>query len=251
MTKQNLMFLFDCDGTLVGSEDLAFAACCALVNEVLAGKGVSERFTPQELMATFVGCSFRRMVAILSEKHGFTVAPEELESLVTQEEDRVIAKLVAEVEPCTGVNDVLSRLTGKVGLAVVSSSALRRVRACLTRADQDQFFAAGNVYSAANSLPTPTSKPDPAVYLHAVADLKTEASLCIALEDSKSGVKAAVGAGITVIGYVGSFPTHEREERARQLIESGALFVIDEWDELFDAIERELPEVHAALTVTA
>ncbi|HEY9784328.1 MAG TPA: HAD family phosphatase [Candidatus Obscuribacterales bacterium] len=244
-------FLFDCDGTLVGSEDLAFEACCALVNEVLENKGVSERFTPKSLMQSFVGCSFRRMITILSEKHAFTVEADELESLVKEEEDRVIEKLLAEVEPCPGVNDVLARLTGKVDLAVVSSSALRRVRACLTKADQDRFFAAEHVYSAANSLPKPTSKPDPAIYLHAIADLGTTADLCVALEDSRSGVMAAAAAKLYVIGYVGSFPAHEREARARQLMECGAAFVINEWSELFDALERHAPAIFKELATAA
>ncbi len=43
------------------------------------------------------------------------------------------------------------------------------------------------------------SKPDPEIYLKAASALLTEPSKCIAFEDSKNGVKAAVAAGMTVV----------------------------------------------------
>lgn len=218
--------LFDCDGVLVKSEHLAFTACCTLVNEVLRQHGVEKQFTVAELMHEFVGCNFRRMIVELSKRHRFVVPDDELERLVTLEEDRVIEKLVKEVQLCTGVNRLLAALHGNFGLAVVSSSALRRVRACLVKAGQDGYFPRANVYSAANSLPVPKSKPQPDIYLHAVADLQTTPDRCVAIEDSVSGVRSAVQAGICVIGYVGAYPVAERKMMAQKLRDAGAFRVV-------------------------
>ena len=43
------------------------------------------------------------------------------------------------------------------------------------------------------------SKPDPQIFLKAAAGLRVAPEKCLVLEDSENGVKAAVGAGMTVI----------------------------------------------------
>src|SRR5207302_1479 len=123
-----------------------------------------------------------------------------------REEDVVIAKLKEKLVPCPGVDDVLERLaaTGQYKFAVVSSSALRRVQASIDKVGQAKYFGS-DVYSAATSLPTPTSKPDPAIYLHAMEKLGKTAAECVAVEDSKSGTLSGTRAGIKVIGYVGPY----------------------------------------------
>lgn len=229
--------LFDCDNTLVESERLAFLACCGLVNEILARKlpGVSVSFTPAALEHRFVGKTFRHMILELAEEHGFTVETDELSGLVTEEENRVINILLNEVETTRGVNELLSRLQGRHLLAVVSSSALRRVNACLEKADQVRFFGE-RVYSATTSLPEPKSKPAPDVYLHALKVLAVSADECYAVEDSRSGVLSGVAAGILVIGYVGALPVEEQEARRQQLLAAGAAVVIADWTEFEDAL---------------
>jgi HAD superfamily hydrolase (TIGR01509 family) len=236
MTNNISFVLYDCDDTLVGSEKLAFAACCSVVNRTLAHKGVQKQFTPEELCVRFVGKSFRAMIAELACEHGFIIEEDELKVLVLEEENQVIAVLSQQVQPTAGVVAVLNQLSGKVGMAVVSSSAMRRVLACLKQADLERFFAPEHVFSAATSLPVPTTKPDPAVYLHALSCLSVKAESCVAVEDSKSGVLAAVRAGILVVGYVGGLPEHEQSERTNVLKEAGAAVVIKSWDEFLPTL---------------
>ena len=80
--------LLDYDNTTGLSEAPAFRACTSLVNEVLTDYGVPLQFTPAELLAKFVGKSFRQMILDLSAEHSFTVEPGDLEKLVVEEEDR-------------------------------------------------------------------------------------------------------------------------------------------------------------------
>ncbi len=227
---------YDYDNTLGLTEKLAFGACCAVVNEVLARKGVEKRFTPGELMSRSVGRSFLGIITELAGEHNFSFGDGELDRLVLEEQNRVIEVLSAQMEPTDGVNEHLQEVQGKFGLAVVSSSALRRLRACLKAAGQEAFFPADHVFSAADSLPVPTSKPDPAIYLHALKTLGADASETVAIEDSRSGVLAAVRAGITVVGYVGSYPEEERAEASQTLIEAGASFVISNWGDLLPGL---------------
>ncbi|EFX01196.1 HAD superfamily hydrolase [Grosmannia clavigera kw1407] len=234
-------YLFDCDNTLVLSEELAFEGCADLLNEICAAKGVSPppSFTGGKLITEFVGQNFRGMLASLQQRYGFPLAADEADGYVVREEDVVIARLRSGLAPCVGVETQLKRLQQapeRPTLAVVSSSALRRLRASLETVGFDRFFAADQVYSAATSLPTPTSKPDPAVYLHALEQLGAQAASSVAVEDSRSGTLSAVRAGIPVIGYVGPYPADRQDSMAAVLREAGARVVIRHWDEFPQAV---------------
>ncbi|KAJ5723783.1 hypothetical protein N7488_001818 [Penicillium malachiteum] len=205
---------FDCDNTLVLSEELAFEACADLANEILEKQGIPDRYTGDQLIKDFVGG--------------------ELEGYVKKEEDKVIAKLEAKALPCVGASEELEKVfaSKKYGLAVVSSSALRRVQASIKKVDQDKYFDHDKVFSAASSLEKPTSKPDPAIYLHALNYVKKTAGETVAVEDSKSGALAAVRANIWTIGYVGSYNGAEmQEEMSQRLTELGVHIIMKDWSE--------------------
>jgi beta-phosphoglucomutase-like phosphatase (HAD superfamily) len=70
-------------------------------------------------------------------------------------------------------------------------------------------------------------KPDPALFRHAAATLNAEPSACAVVEDTPSGVIAAVAAGMRAIGYAA-----DTDERA--LRDAGA--------EIIRSL-RELPEL--------
>lgn len=175
----------------------------------------------------------------LQKRYGFSMTPEELEDYVRREEDVVIAKIKEKLVPCEGVEPVLKKLAEdeQYKLAVVSSSALRRVQASIEKLNQAQFFGK-RVYSAATSLPKPTSKPDPAIYLHAMEKLGVQPGECLAVEDSKSGTLSASRAGIRVIGYVGPYPEDERQQMRQVLRESGAIVIMEDWDDFWAILEE-------------
>ncbi len=227
---------FDCDGTLVCSEELAFTACCTLLNEVLAAKAVAHRFSPETLMGRFAGTTFRQMISKLAREYGFTINSQELEELVAQEEERVIQQLQLHVEATAGLATLLENLTGQYVLAVVSSSALRRIKACLEGANLASYFPAKHLFSAANCLAAQKSKPDPAIYQHAVSALATRAEECVAIEDSQNGVLAAISAGIHVIGYAGCVHRENQADHAAKLLQSGAHSTIHAWTQLEAAL---------------
>jgi HAD superfamily hydrolase (TIGR01509 family) len=232
--------LFDCDNTLVLSEELAFEACADLINEICEGRNIETRFTGESLITEFVGQNFRGMLTSLQKLHNIEISPEDMEKYVLAEEDAVIAKLKASLRPCPGVDEQLEKLaaSGKYTMSVVSSSALRRVKASIEKVGQDKYFQGDVVFSAATSLPKPTSKPDPAIYLHALDKLGKKAEEAVAIEDSKSGTLSGTRAGIKVIGYVGPYADDKKEEMKKVLSDAGAVIIMEDWSEFPAALEK-------------
>ena len=149
--------------------------------------------------------------------------------------------LEKKAEPCEGVIPVLQKLYAdkRYGLAVVSSSALSRVQASIRKVNIDRYFPQNHVYSAATSLPKPTSKPDPAVYLHACKEIGVKPGECVAVEDSRSGATAAKNAKIPLIGYVGPYDEDEKEHMRKVLKEEcGAIVVMEHWDEFEECLKK-------------
>jgi beta-phosphoglucomutase-like phosphatase (HAD superfamily) len=183
------------------------------------------------------------MMTSLQKKYGFTMQEDEFNSYVDRELGKVVEKLEASAEPCPGVTEQLEKLYSekKYGLAVVSSSALSRVQASIRKVGQDKFFPPDHVFSAASSLPKPTSKPDPAIYLHACKVIGVEPGNCVAIEDSKSGATAAKNAKIPLIGYVGPYieESKEKQDSMAKLLkeECGAIYVMYDWSEWPQALK--------------
>jgi beta-phosphoglucomutase-like phosphatase (HAD superfamily) len=78
----------------------------------------------------------------------------------------------------------------------------------------------------------PTSKPDPAVYLHACRQAGVDPRSGLAVEDSIVGVQSAVAAGVPTIGNLQFVQPGERADRERGLREAGVLTVVASWGEL-------------------
>lgn len=186
------------------------------------------------------------MLKGLQSRYKFDMEQDEEDSYVERELGKVIEKLNQSAQPCVGVMPVLEKLSkeGKYGMSVVSSSALSRVQASIKKTEMDRFFREDYVFSAATSLPKPTSKPDPAVYLHACKVIGVKPEECVAVEDSKSGATAAKRAGIPLIGYVGSYEDEGLDEvKAKEemlLKECGAVAVMRNWNEWEKALEKVL-----------
>ncbi|KAK0104920.1 hypothetical protein ONS95_005183 [Cadophora gregata] len=250
MTQKKITtILFDCDNTLVLSESLAFEASADLTNEILASQNIPRRFTGPELQTEFVGRSFEDMMKILAEMYDFKapLSSAALQHYANIEDELVMAKLEQKLMPCDGANEVLSELVKDqtFHLAVVSGSALRRVRLSLEKAGQRAFFDADDVFSASCSLEWPVSKPDPAIYLHAMRSLRRVPQECVAIEDSRSGVISAREAGIRVVGYTGCHKERkDREAMERVLLEAGCSVIMDHWKDFEMCLEEIESMVH-------
>src|SRR3954447_2986400 len=223
------MLLLDADGNLFPSEEPAFVASAQVTNRLLAAHGDARRFAPDELRRAATGMNFRGMARRLLDG---TLEDAELERWVDLERRAVVDHLAQVLRPDPAVRVPLARLGTRLGLAAVSSSALARLAACFTATGLDELIPPGRRYSAEDSLPVPTSKPDPAVYRLAGERLGVDGDSAVAVEDSATGVQSAVAAGFPTLGNVCFVARDERDERVAALREAGAQDVVATWDEL-------------------
>jgi HAD superfamily hydrolase (TIGR01509 family) len=246
--------LCDADGNLFPSEEPAFAASVKVTNNFLARYGITARYSAEELLAQTTGKNFRttavdlaiqggvpieatlaqgRPPAVIATRKdvvaGRALTAEELDHWVRRERDCVTAHLREVLRPDARVQEALHALSSRYGLAAVSSSASKRLDACFTATGLDSLIPAEVRFSAEDSLPVPTSKPDPAVYLFAGEVLGLESAQGVAVEDSVPGVMSAVAAGFVTIGNLMFVSPEERRHRTIQLVEAGASAVANCW----------------------
>jgi beta-phosphoglucomutase-like phosphatase (HAD superfamily) len=228
--------LCDADGNLFPSEEPAFEASAAVVNRLLVRLGASTQFTPEALRLATTGQNFRATATALAREHGVELG-DELEDWVERERRRVTDHLASVLRPDLSVVAPVRALASRYRLALVSSSAAERIGACLQATGLAGLFPPGVCFSAEDSLPEPTSKPDPAIYRHSLLKLGIAPAAALAVEDSVPGVLSAVRAGVPVVGNVQFVAADERTDRERELLEAGAVAVLSSWNELARGVE--------------
>jgi beta-phosphoglucomutase-like phosphatase (HAD superfamily) len=253
--------LCDADDNLFPSEAPAFAASAKVTNRFLARFGVTSPFSAEELrkratgknfrstaidLAVLCGVPFEKTLAdgrpdalVASDSDaaaGRALSADELEQWVRQEREQVTAHLAATLRPDPQVLAPLQDLASRYALAAVSSSASTRLSACFAATGLDSLIPAPLRFSAEDSLPVPTSKPNPAVYLHTGQVMDIGAHQGMAIEDSVPGVKSAVAAGYRTVGNLMFVAADERACRSAELIDAGAVAITDSWQALADAL---------------
>ncbi|OBK19594.1 HAD family hydrolase [Mycobacterium asiaticum] len=249
--------LCDADGNLFPSEQPAFDTSAQITNRFLVRFGVPERYTAEQLRKSATGKNFRTTAVDLAVLGGVPIDPalasgrpyariatsadvaaghalcaDELKDWVARERRHVTARLVATLRPDSRVQHALRALAARYALAAVSSSATARLDACFTATGLDDLIPAELRFSAEDSLPVPTSKPHPAVYLHTAEVLGIDPDQGLAVEDSVAGVRSAVAAGFVTIGNLMYVPNAEHGVRSRELMDAGASAIADSWSAL-------------------
>ena len=224
--------LCDADGNLFPSEEPAFEASADVINRVLEELGSDKRYEAEELRLAATGKTFRVTVTELAVAAGGDPSPEDLERWVAEEQRAVSAHLGRTLVPDPEVVGALTRLGERLTLAAVSSSALGRLDACFRVTDLADLLPVQRRFSAEDSLPRPTSKPDPAVYRLAIQRLGITPEQGLAIEDSPTGARSAVGAGLATVGNLRFVAPAEREQRIAELTDAGVCAIVSSWTEL-------------------
>ena len=215
------LVIFDCDGVLVDSERITNEIFCSMLNEL----GVA--VTLEDMFERFVGLSMPQCVSLIAEMQG--VPPPQ--SFVPELRFRAAEALKEQIKPIPGVAKTLKALS--IPYCVASSGEHEKIRLTLGATGLLKYFE-NRIFSVAD---VERPKPAPDVFLFAASRLGVDPGRCAVVEDTPTGVRAAVAAGMHVFGFSANTPEH----RLRQ---AGAHEVFSEMrllPRLLKAAQRAVP----------
>ena len=199
--RQTRLVIFDCDGVLVDSEPIANA----VMAEALTAQGWP--LTGPESVARFKGGHMHQVHAALEIELGRTVPRDWI-----AEFDAACRTALVNVKPIEGISDLVARVRhAELSICVASQGPHEKMAVTLKAAGFDQIFA-GRIFS---SVDVEHPKPAPDLFLHAAQSCGVQPHNCLVIEDSRTGVSAAIAAGMKVIYLNASGETLEGAETAR------------------------------------
>lgn len=227
MERAPALVIFDCDGVLVDSEPLS----CAVLAQALQQQGLDA--DADYVKRHFLGRSLGT-VRVHALEHGVALA-DDFETRLNAE---LLARFADELKPVPGVAALLETLGKQV--CVASSSHLARVRLSLRVTGLAHYFGE-HVYTAEM---VERGKPAPDLFLFAAQRMQVLPADCLVLEDSPSGVQAALAAGMSVWGFTGGGHHGASRDAIQLLHEAGATRVLDDMASVGRAIGMAPASAH-------
>jgi HAD superfamily hydrolase (TIGR01509 family) len=201
------VIIFDCNGVLVDSEQLAATVAAHEFTRV----GIP--ITSELVMRYFFGRRPADMFAAVERVTRRELPVNFADAVAAATLDR----LRMELRAMPHAAHALTWLRGPK--CVASSSGRDRIRTSLEITGLARYF--DFQFSASDVA---NGKPAPDLFLHAAARMGVQPCDCTVVEDSPAGVSAATTAGMAVIGFVGG--SHGTAALGEQLIQAGARTVI-------------------------
>ncbi|WP_448572341.1 HAD family hydrolase [Trichothermofontia sp.] len=210
--------LFDLDGTLANTDPFHFQAWQAYLRTY--NLEIDDRFYRQRISGRLNPDIVQDLLPQLTPEQGQQVA---------DEKEAYFRQLATNLTRLPGLTELLN-WSGERGLqqAVVTNAPRANVEFTLTVLDLWDHFP--TIIFAAE---LPIGKPDPAPYQLALDKLQVSPAQAIAFEDSASGIRSAVAAGIPTVGVASTHPPSE-------LAAVGASWVINDFRDrqLWDLLGR-------------
>ena len=210
--------IFDCDGVLLDSEKISMDVDLAL----LAENGID--FTESEMHHRFVGTTFEAMIAEMEVEFGKPLPRD----LGERKDALMLERYRRDLKTVPGVVPMLQQL--RLPKSIGTNGPRHRALAALRMTGLEAFF--GDRLTTFEDVKH--GKPAPDIYQLAAFRAGFAPDKCLVVEDSVTGVTAAVAAGTHVIGFTGV--AHDPVSKAKALKELGDLQVVHTMDELASAI---------------
>jgi HAD superfamily hydrolase (TIGR01509 family) len=153
--------------------------------------------TPEDVMRTFIGRSRDTCIEMAGRMRGEALPP----GFAGTWDEALHVALRNEVKAVDGIPEVLRAL--EIPYCVASNGEPEHMRIALTAAGLMPLVE-GRLFSAAQ---VPRPKPAPDLFLHAAKSMGVDPRDCAVIEDTVTGVKAAVAAGMRAFGYAGAAHT--------------------------------------------
>lgn len=182
------LVIFDCDGVIVDSEPVS--------NRVVAAElgALGWTMTPAEADRRFLGMTLTDMIPLIERQLGRAVPAGWREHLM----HRLVAALAVQAAAVPGAPEALAGVSA-LGLPwrVASNSSHEEMHAKFTRLGLTEVVA-GRLHSHRDVA---RGKPAPDLFLAAAAAEGVAPAECVVIEDSLTGVRAAVAAGMDCLAY--------------------------------------------------
>ena len=179
--------LFDLDGVLVDSEPLYLAAINLLLSQC-ASRAISDEENQQFLIGTTVNETWTRIKSLRDLQ-------QPIEYYINKYDPIVRAVLEQRMQPQPGVTTLLQAIKQRRLKAAVASSSLRSwVNLKLINLQLIDYFDA-----LVGGDEVDQGKPAPDIYNLAAQQIGLAPNQCIAIEDSPTGISAAVSSGAYTI----------------------------------------------------
>lgn len=188
--------LFDYDGVLVASEPIHLSAWMQLLDELGLPKD-------KQSIARLVGKTGPEILKTMLDLHrpGWDPTQYPLNELAYKKNNFYLEIARTELRPYPGVPQGLQWLKDhSISRAVVSNGKRREVETTLKALNLFHFFDEVITRDDVKAF-----KPDPTPYLLAAATLNVSIENCIAVEDSPTGMEAALMAKIPCAGILTNF----------------------------------------------
>jgi HAD superfamily hydrolase (TIGR01509 family) len=202
------LVIFDCDGVLVDSEVIS--------NEVLA-QMLTRVGVPTTLAEARRECQGRLLTDVRDRAQAKLGRPFPPEWIAEYEDERDEA-FRRELTPVAGAAEAVQRVKAAgLKVCVASQGQLTKTRLTLGLTGLRDLFPPHALFSAYD---VPRPKPDPALFRHAAATMGVQPSACTVIEDTPSGVTAAVAAGMRVVGYAADSDECRLRDAGAEIIRS-------------------------------
>lgn len=181
------LVIFDCDGVLVDSE----AITTDTIVEAMAWYGLT--WNAELVLARHRGGNLLNVRADAEAQLGSALP----DDFVERFRHRLYERLRADIQPIPGIAAALDAIAHPI--CVASNGPRGKMEATLGTTGLLPRFE-GRIFSAYD---IDSFKPDPGLFLHAAREMDTAPEHCVVVEDSDSGIRAAVAAGMRVLAYTG------------------------------------------------
>lgn len=190
------LVIFDCDGVLVDSEVISNRVLAAMLTE----QGLPT--TLAQARREYQGLLLEDVSARAAAKLGRSLPADWLARYEAARSDA----FRHELRPIAAVAEtVQALLVAGLAVCVASQGKLEKTRLSLALTGLDHLFPEHVRFSAQSVA---NGKPAPDLFLHAAASMGTKPKRCVVVEDTPSGVLAAVAAGMRAIGYSADSDEH-------------------------------------------
>jgi len=207
------LLILDCDGVVVDSEPITMRVLAQMLSEL----GVP--IETEDAARRFTGHTFARTLELITELLGGPLPG----GFVRNYRDRTFAAMESELKPVEGIEHALDRI--RIPCCIASNGPHLKMRKTLGVTALLQRFE-GRMFSSDDVA---RGKPYPDLFLLAARHFGAPPAACLVVEDSASGIAAAIAAGMLVYGFGGS-------DTAEELKAAGAHAVFHRMIELPDLV---------------